>query len=125
MSDDRESWRRVRFAPLAPLAFAAAAGVVTDRFVEPLGTFAWAIVALAASGVAALAWRAPRLGAWAIVAAFVALGAGWNHYQWSDLAPDDLSRAEWPSAGRDSETLACSHFGLVRNPVAPQVAPSP
>src|SRR5271168_3421856 len=100
MNDDRESWRRVRFAPLAPLAFAAAAGVVTDRFAGPMETFAWAVVALVASSIAAMAWRSPNLGAWAIVAAFGALGAGWHHYSWSDLAPDDLGRADWPSAVR-------------------------
>ena len=34
------------------------------------------------------------------MAAFVALGGGWHHYWWSDLAPDDLARANWASAGR-------------------------
>jgi competence protein ComEC len=102
IGDDRDSWRRVRFAPLAPLAFAASSGVLADRFVDPLETFVWAIVGLVAAIVAALALagRAPRLGGWAILAAFVALGGGWHHYWWSDLAPDDLARANWSSAGR-------------------------
>src|SRR5947209_4229694 len=100
MSDDRESWRRVRFAPLAPLAFAGAAGVLADRALGPMGTSAWALVALASAVVAALAWRSPRAGAWAIVAAFAALGGGWHHYWWSDTAPDDPARADWSSGGR-------------------------
>ena len=100
MSDDRESWRRVRLAPLAPLAFASVAGVLADRFVGPTGTFAWSVVALISAGVAALAWRSPGVGAWAIVAAFAALAGGWHHYRWSDLAPDDLARADWSTLGR-------------------------
>jgi hypothetical protein len=44
------------------------AGVLADRSFGPMGTFAWALVALASAIVAALSWRGPRVGAWAIVA---------------------------------------------------------
>ena len=100
MSDETESRRRVRFAPLAPLAFAASAGVLLDRFADPVATFTWAVLAMAGAVVAAVAWRRPRVSAWAIVAAFVALGGGWHHDRWSDLAPDDPARADWSTMGR-------------------------
>ena len=85
---------------MGPLAFAVAAGVLADRSLGPMGTFAWALVALASAIVAALAWRVPRVVAWAIVGAFASLGGGWHHYGWSDLAADDPARADWPSGGR-------------------------
>src|SRR5947209_7699391 len=44
--------------------------------------------------------RSPGVGAWAIVAAFLALGGGWHHYRWSDLAPDDPASADWATLGR-------------------------
>ena len=100
MGDARESWRRVRLAPLAPLAFAGAAGVLADRALGPMGTTAWALVALASAVIAAAAWRSPRVVAWAIVAAFAAMGGGWHHHGWSDLDPGDPARADWPSGGR-------------------------
>jgi hypothetical protein len=100
MSDDRESRGRARIEPLAPLAFAISAGVLADRYVGPLGTFAWSVSAVVLAGLAALAWRSRGVGGWAIVAAFVALGGAWHHYWWSDLAPDDLARAPWTSGER-------------------------
>ncbi len=101
MSDDEpESRRRGRVAPLAPLAIAVSAGVLADRFVDPQGTWAWAIASLAASGLAALIRFSPRVSGWAILAAFAALGGGWHHYWWSDLAPDDLARAAWSPGER-------------------------
>jgi hypothetical protein len=100
MSDVSEPWRRVRCAPLAPLAFSASVGVVVDRFVDPFSTFVWALMTLGAAILAVLAWRLSKASALAIVLAFVALGGGWHHYWWSDLAPDDLARADWASTGR-------------------------
>lgn len=95
MSEDRESSRRDRVAPLAPLALAVASGVAVDRFGIPWGTAAWAALAVAGSVVAALAWRSPKAGSVAILGAFVGLGGAWYHHRWSDLAPDDLARSAW------------------------------
>src|SRR4051812_38621205 len=50
MPDESEPRRNVCMAPLAPLAMAASAGVVLDRFLEPWGTLTWAILALAGAG---------------------------------------------------------------------------
>jgi competence protein ComEC len=85
---------------MAPLAMASVAGVLADRFAGPLATSEWALFAMAWAAVAALAWRAPKVGSWAIVASVAALAGGWHHYRWSDLAPDDLARADWGTAGR-------------------------
>src|SRR5947209_12277052 len=100
MPDESEPRRIVCMAPLAPLAVAASAGVVLDRFLEPWGTLAWAILALVGAGIAAIAWRSPRLSARAIAAAFLAIAGGWHHHQWSDLAADDPARADWATGGR-------------------------
>jgi competence protein ComEC len=100
MTDDRESWRRGRVAPLAPLAFAVAAGVAADRQFGPVGTSTWSLSAVILAIVAALAWRSRDLAGLAIAAAFVALGGAWHHYWWSDLAPDDLARAHWVAGER-------------------------
>ena len=75
------------------------AGVAVDRWLDPWGTFAWSLAAMACALVAALARRAEGLRGPATIAAFVALGAAWHHQHWSDLAPDDLARAPWESAG--------------------------
>jgi competence protein ComEC len=100
MSDESEPSRKVCMAPLAPLAIAASAGVVLDRFLEPWGTSTWGLLALVGAGVAAIAWRSPRLSIGAIAAAFLAIAGGWHHHQWSDLEADDPARAEWASGDR-------------------------
>lgn len=100
MTDAIEPRRGGRVAPLAPLALAATSGVAADRFLGPWGTPAWAALALAGAGLAAAAWRSPRWSAWMIAGAFAALGGGWHHHRWSDLAPDDPARADWASGGR-------------------------
>ena len=97
---ESELRRKGRIAPLAPLAIAATAGVLADRLAGPMGTFAWAVAAMVGAGFAALTRRSPRVGTWAIVAAFAALGGGWHHDWWSDLAPDDLARAAWAPGER-------------------------
>jgi competence protein ComEC len=100
MSDVSGSWRRVRCAPLAPLAFAVSGGIVVDRYVEPFSTFGWALFALGAAVLAVLTWRFRWVCSAMIVLAFGALGAGWHQARWSDLAPDDLALADWGSSGR-------------------------
>lgn len=87
---------KVRVAPLMPLALAAAAGVVLDRYADPWGTATWGAVALGASvaGVA-VGWRWARVGTGLIVLTFLAFFGGWHHHCWSDLAPDDLARHDW------------------------------
>ncbi len=94
------SWprRRPRVAPLAPLAVAAVAGVILDRFADPMGTRAWAVAALAFAALAVLSWRRPWMSACAIAASFGALAGGWHHHWWSDLAADDPARAAWAAA---------------------------
>ncbi|WP_435008931.1 ComEC/Rec2 family competence protein [Tundrisphaera lichenicola] len=98
MLDESEWRRKVRTAPLIPLAIAASAGVVLDRFVDPWGTLAWGLLAMVGAWAAAIGWHRPRFSTWAIALAFVALGGGWHHTRWSDMAPDDPARADW-SAG--------------------------
>ncbi len=83
--------RRVAIAPLAPLVAAVSAGIVVDRFIEPCGTLAWAIVGLSFGAIAALSLRRGLISSLAIAGAFLAIGAGWHHYRWSDLDPDDLA----------------------------------
>ncbi|WP_435020819.1 ComEC/Rec2 family competence protein [Tundrisphaera sp. TA3] len=92
--------RRVRVAPLAPIAAAMSAGIVIDRFLDPWATAAWAALALAGAALAGAAWRRPRASSWAIAAAFVALGGSWHHRCWTDLEPDDLARGVWTADDR-------------------------
>ena len=100
MSDEPPPRKRSRVAPLAPLALAASAGVLLDRFADPMGTLAWAWLALAGAGVAAAGWRGRWVCAWGIAASFGALAGGWHHYWWSDLAGDDPARASWGQGER-------------------------
>ncbi len=71
-----------------------AAGIVIDRFVEPCETEAWIRLALAftrrSRGVhdSPLSW----IFAVAFLAGLAAIGGGWHHFRWSDLAADDLAR---------------------------------
>lgn len=85
-----------RVAPLVPVALAFAAGVAADRHAGPLGTAAWAAVALGL-GLAGLALAGARswrgwVGAAALLGACGALAGAWHHARWSDLGPDDLAR---------------------------------
>ncbi|MGO9465078.1 MAG: ComEC/Rec2 family competence protein [Isosphaeraceae bacterium] len=86
----RPGARRVAIAPLAPLVAAVATGIVFDRFREPCDTSAWAILGLAFGAIAALSVRRELISSLALLGAFLAIGAGWHHYRWSDLDPDDL-----------------------------------
>lgn len=83
--------RRLRLAPLAPLALAVIAGVVLDRYADPLGTAAWAGLALGLALVACLARRWERTQRIAIVALYLAVGGAYHHARWSDLPHDHLA----------------------------------
>ena len=85
---------------MMPLALAVAAGVLADRSAGPWGTFAWSASAVTLAVVGWLARRTRVPCDVAIVAAVVAIGGGWHHYWFSDLAADDLARASWPSGDR-------------------------
>ena len=95
MSTEAERHPEVRVAPLVPLASAVAAGVVADRFGVAWSTTAWAWLALLACAVAAIGVarrRGEMAQAVALLVALGALGGGWHHLHWSDLAADDLAR---------------------------------
>lgn len=78
-------------APLAPLAVAMAAGILIDRFVPGWSTSTWAALA-AMTGLIAMGVPSRRgISSGLILVAVLALGAGWHHRQWSDLAPDDVA----------------------------------
>ncbi len=90
-TDDVRPRKRV-VVPLAPVALAFAAGIVVDRYAEPMTTRAWAAVgAVLAVSVFGLG-RWERLRRYALVAALAALGGAYHHHRWSDLARDDLAR---------------------------------
>lgn len=82
-------------APLVPILAAVSIGIVVDRAVESMGrppeTWTWALSAVAATALAGLVSRRPRLGMFPLLAACVALGGGWHHHRRSDLAPVDLA----------------------------------
>ena len=82
-------WRRWSRWPLA-----LAAGIVADRYGGPWGTAGWGTIALLASaGLGAGLWRRPYAPIPAVLVVVVALGGGWHHACWSDLAADDLARS--------------------------------
>jgi competence protein ComEC len=79
-------------APLVPLALALAVGIVADRFISPWGTSTWGTIALLATLAAAAGlWRLRVAGMLAALLIALALGGGWHHACWSDLAGDDLA----------------------------------
>jgi competence protein ComEC len=80
-------------APLVPLVVALAAGIVLDRDAEPFRTRMWVGLALVFGMVAALPVRKSSISRAALLAAFVAMGGGWHHYRWTDLAADDLAHS--------------------------------
>jgi competence protein ComEC len=82
-------------APFAPIALGVIAGILVDRFMIDATTRRWAALALGAGVVALVARRWSRLASVALLAAYVALGAGWHHHRWSDLALSDLARYDW------------------------------
>ncbi|MEO6809773.1 MAG: ComEC/Rec2 family competence protein, partial [Isosphaeraceae bacterium] len=82
-------------APLVPSALAVMVGIVADRFADPWTTATWAAIAVVAAALAASGARWRGVAVPALVVAFAALGGGWHHHQWSDLAADDLARGDW------------------------------
>ena len=91
---DRRRRASIASAPLMPLALAMTAGIVADRYATPCGTAAWAAGAgLLAAG--AVLGRSRAWGVAALLLATAALGGGWHHHRWSDLADDDLARADF------------------------------
>jgi competence protein ComEC len=102
-------------APLVPVVAALSAGVLADRFADPLATQTWITIALSA-GVAVLVtarWR--HINNAAVLVALAAVGAGWHHFRWSDVSADDLARrvSETPQPawvrGIVRETLGARH----------------
>jgi competence protein ComEC len=132
---DRDSLRRAgikldqpaRFviAPLAPVVAAMAVGIMTDRWFLPLETGTWVWIALALGALATLTVRRLFASCIGILAAFCAIGGGWHHHRWSDLAGDDLAwsiteapRPAWVR-GVISEARGIRHrkegFGFAKN----------
>jgi len=85
--------RPAEAAPMIPAALAMAAGVVADRLATPWGTATWASLAALLAVGAAIGLR-HRWGAVVLAASLAAVGGGWHHHRWSDLAPDDLARGD-------------------------------
>jgi competence protein ComEC len=92
MGLDIERRPKVGVAPLVPVALAVVAGIVVDRYAEPFGTATWGLLALVGVTVALACWGRLRPSNLALAVACGAVGAGWHHHRWSDLAADDLSR---------------------------------
>ncbi|HKI19987.1 MAG TPA: ComEC/Rec2 family competence protein, partial [Isosphaeraceae bacterium] len=78
-------------APLVPLIAAVALGIVVDRYGEPCQTQAWLTIALACGLIAVLTVRRALISSLAVMVASCAIGGGWHHFRWSDMAPDDLA----------------------------------
>ncbi len=78
-------------APLAPLLVATAIGIVSDRWFLALETKKLAMISLTFGVTAILARRHTRFCSLMLLAAFWAIGAGWHHHRWSDMAADDLA----------------------------------
>ncbi len=94
MHDAVERVPKVLVAPLVPLAAALAVGVVADRYCGLWGTAGWGTIALLASvALGAGLWRRPFAPIPAVLVLVMALGGGWHHACWSDVAADDLARS--------------------------------
>ncbi len=78
-------------APLVPLIAAVAMGIVADRYGEPCQTESWIMIALACGIFAVLTVRRALISSAAVLVAACAVGGGWHHVRWSDMAADDLA----------------------------------
>src|SRR5258708_2811397 len=86
-------WR----APLVPVALAATAGIVLDRYASPplVPTFAAALIALAL--LTLCAWKQQLVGGLLCLAiAVAALGAAYHHWRRDVYAADDIGRFASP-----------------------------
>jgi competence protein ComEC len=117
--------RRLKVAPLAPLVAVVSAGIIVDRFIEPLDTSAWLSLVLAFAAIALVSVRRRLISYLALLGAFLAVGAGWHHYRWSALESDDLvwgiSESPKPAwvRGIVREALGLRHsegFGFAKTP---------
>ncbi|MGO8903788.1 MAG: ComEC/Rec2 family competence protein [Isosphaeraceae bacterium] len=81
----------VSMAPMALVLIALCAGIVIDRHLDPFETSTWITLTLASITVACLGLRRALLSSVALLAAILAIGGGWHHYRWNELAADDLS----------------------------------
>ncbi|MGA7496043.1 MAG: ComEC family competence protein, partial [Isosphaeraceae bacterium] len=81
----------VSMAPMALVLIALCAGIVIDRHLDPFETSTWITLVLASITVACLGLRRALLSSVALLAAILAIGGGWHHYRWNELAADDLS----------------------------------
>lgn len=82
---------RVSMAPMALVLIALSAGIVIDRHLDPFETSTWITLVLASITVACLGLRRDLLSSVALLTAVLAIGGGWHHYRWNELAADDLS----------------------------------
>ena len=89
---------------MALVLIALSAGIVIDRYLDPFETAAWINLALASITVACLGLRRAWLSSVGLATAILAIGGGWHHYRWNELAADDLSpgASEMPTAGMGS-----------------------
>jgi competence protein ComEC len=76
---------------MALVLIALSAGIVIDRYLDPFETGTWITLVLASITVACLGLRLALLSSVALLTAILAIGGGWHHYRWNDLALDDLS----------------------------------
>ncbi|MGZ3471845.1 MAG: ComEC/Rec2 family competence protein, partial [Isosphaeraceae bacterium] len=81
----------VSLAPMALVLVALCAGIAIDRHLDPFETSTWITLVLASITVACLGLRRALLSSVALLAAILAIGGGWHHYRWNELAADDLS----------------------------------
>ena len=81
----------VSMAPMALVLVALCAGIAIDRHLDPFETSTWITLVLASITVACLGLRRALLSSVALLAAILAIGGGWHHYRWNELAADDLS----------------------------------
>ena len=79
--------------PLLPAAFAAAAGIVADRFLGiPVGV--WFLAASVGVIVALAVWRRSRISALAVLVVLASVGALRHHQCWTSRPANDISRVE-------------------------------
>jgi competence protein ComEC len=82
---------RFVIAPLAPILAAAAVGIVADRWFLAIETKMWVTIALAFGVIAFVTIRHTGIFCVALLVGTAAIGAGWHHYRWADMAADDLA----------------------------------